>query len=173
MADDKHPKDEPVRLLDEDDESLTLVNNHVEGRDHDRNLGLSEEETNEEMTVDADSAPLDGEETLSDSHFNEESAAEYGAVNGLGGVRTVSSDRTEAKETAEMNEDDVTAGRGTGTFAIVLSILSLFFLPVLLGAAGIVVGFVARRSGATTLGNWAIGIGAISILMTVFFSPFF
>ncbi len=83
------------------------------------------------------------------------------------------SERAEKEETAEMNEDDVTAGRGIGTFAIVLSILSLFFLPVLLGAAGIVVGFISRRSGATSLGNWAIGIGAISILMTVFFSPFF
>ncbi len=90
MADEQHPKDEPVRLLDEDDQSLTLVNNHVEGRDHDRNLGLREEETNENMSADKERESLDGEETLSDSNFQEENAAEYAAVNGMAGVRTVS-----------------------------------------------------------------------------------
>lgn len=167
MADEQHPKDEPIRLLDEDDRSLTLVNNHVEGRDHDRNLGLTEEETSESMLADTQAA----------SNYQEETAAEYAAVNGMAGARPFDQNQTvtnaEKEETALANLDDVTAGRGIGTFAIVLSILSLFFLPVLLGAAGIVVGFVSRRSGATTLGNWAIGIGAVSILMTVFFSPFF
>jgi hypothetical protein len=154
MADREHPKDEPIRLVDEDDRSLTLVNNHVEGGEYEngradsRDLDLTEEEKGDEPA---------------DTNFQEETAAEYGAINGM----------AERNETAEANEDDVTAGRGVGTFAIVLSILSLFFLPVLLGAAGIVVGFVSRRYGSTTLGNWAIGIGAISILMTVFFSPFF
>ncbi|ARK29364.1 DUF4190 domain-containing protein [Halalkalibacter krulwichiae] len=151
MADREHPKDEPIRLVDEDDRSLTLVNNHVDGkyengRSDTRDLELTEEEREPVVT-----------------DFQEETAAEYGVMN----------DRFEREETARANEDDVTAGRGVGTFAIVLSILSLFFLPVLLGAAGIVVGFVSRRYGSTTLGNWAIGIGAISILMTVFFSPFF
>ncbi|MCM3761467.1 DUF4190 domain-containing protein [Alkalihalobacillus oceani] len=170
MADEQKPKDEPIRLLDEDDRSLTLVNNHVEGRDNDRNLGLRGEAEAEGMPSNqptVDTPP---------SNFQEESAAEYAPVQGMAGVRGFGGEAerdTERAETAEMNEDDVTAGRGVGTFAIVLSILSLFFLPVLLGAAGIVVGFVSRRNGATSLGNWAIGIGAVSILMTVFFSPFF
>ncbi|GAE24744.1 hypothetical protein JCM9140_696 [Halalkalibacter wakoensis JCM 9140] len=152
MADREHPKDEPIRLVDEDDRSLTLVNNHVEGgryengREDTRDLSLNEEEKDETFVTD----------------FQEETAAEYGTINGL-----------ERDETADANVDDATAGRGVGTFAIVLSILSLFFLPVLLGAAGIVIGFVSRRYGSTSLGNWAIGIGAVSILMTVFFSPFF
>nr|WP_078552813.1 hypothetical protein [Bacillus alkalicellulosilyticus] len=99
--------------------------------------------------------------------YEEETAAE---VTPFVGARPF-----EAEQTAEANADtdDAAAGRGVGTFAIVLSILSLFFLPILLGAAGIIVGFVSRRNGATALGNWAIGIGAVSIIMTVFFSPFF
>ncbi|MFC0558081.1 DUF4190 domain-containing protein [Halalkalibacter alkalisediminis] len=152
MTDREHPKDEPIRLVDEDDRSLTFVNNHVDGeyengRSDTRSLDLTEEEKDQPFVT----------------NFQEETAVEYGVMN----------DRVERDETARINEDDVTAGRGVGTFAIVLSILSLFFLPILLGAAGIVVGFVSRRYGSTSLGNWAIGIGAISILMTVFFSPFF
>ncbi|MBU8905703.1 hypothetical protein [Desertibacillus haloalkaliphilus] len=101
--------------------------------------------------------------------FTEETAAEVTPTGPIGVV----GDREEREETEAANVDDETAGRGVGTFAIVLSILSLFFLPVLLGAAGIVVGFISRRNGASALGNWAIGIGAVSIIMTVFFSPFF
>ncbi|WP_238457631.1 DUF4190 domain-containing protein [Alkalihalobacterium alkalinitrilicum] len=101
--------------------------------------------------------------------FEEETAAEVTPMTGAFGGRT-----EEREDTAEANYDDATAsGRGVGTFAIVLSILSLFFLPIILGAAGIIVGFVARRAGANALGNWAIGIGALSIILTVFFSPFF
>jgi hypothetical protein len=55
----------------------------------------------------------------------------------------------------------------------VLSILSLFFLPIILGAAGIILGFIARRKGALTLGAWAIGIGVVSIIVGTFILPFF
>jgi hypothetical protein len=36
-----------------------------------------------------------------------------------------------------------------------------------------VLGFVARRRGAEGLGAWAIGIGAISIILGMFILPFF
>ncbi|TYR82392.1 DUF4190 domain-containing protein [Priestia megaterium] len=68
---------------------------------------------------------------------------------------------------------DGNEGKGYGRFALVLSILSLFFLPIILGAAGIILGFIARRRGAYTLGAWAIGIGAVSIIMGTFILPFF
>lgn len=64
-------------------------------------------------------------------------------------------------------------GTGTGYVALALSILSLFVLPILFGAAGIVLGFVARRRGAEGLGAWAIGIGAVSIIIGIFILPFF
>ncbi|WP_088102482.1 DUF4190 domain-containing protein [Halalkalibacter urbisdiaboli] len=153
MAENRDPKQEPIRLVDEDDRSLTFLNTEADNGDVNTKMNTNE-------------GDLDNPAT-----FEEETAAEYPAVNGMGGARPFAAEERET--TDAMNEDDVAAGRGVGTFAIVLSILSLFFLPVLLGAAGIVVGFVSRRYGSTSLGNWAIGIGAISILMTVFFSPFF
>lgn len=155
MADYRDREDkEPIRLVDEDDRSLTLVDNHVEGSDD-----------GEGLSAYPDINPNDPRVTPS---YEEETAIEY--ANGMNNATFYDK---ESRETANMNPDDVTAGRGVGTFAIVLSILSLFFLPILLGAAGIVIGFISRRAGSTGLGNWAIGIGAISILMTVFFSPFF
>jgi hypothetical protein len=69
--------------------------------------------------------------------------------------------------------EDATAGRGIGWLALALSIISLFVLPVLLGAAGIILGFIARRRGAEGLGAWAIGIGVVSIIVGVFILPFF
>ena len=54
-----------------------------------------------------------------------------------------------------------------------LSIISLFVLPVLLGAAGIIVGYIARRRGAQGLGAWAMGIGVVSLVLGIFIIPFF
>ncbi|WP_062046344.1 DUF4190 domain-containing protein [Bacillus sp. JCM 19034] len=161
MADPKGPnQNEPVRLVDDNDRSLTLVNNHVEGSDN--GSGLSSNPENDFRSETSYNEEYAAENTY-EQDFEEETAMEYG----------VGANQTEQFETARANPDDMTAGRGVGTFAIVLSILSLFFLPILLGAAGIVVGFISRRVGANALGNWAIGIGAVSIIMTVFFSPFF
>jgi len=67
-------------------------------------------------------------------------------------------------------DNDVHAGMGW--LAVVLSIISFFIMPVILGAAGVIVGFMAKRRGADTLGNTAIIAGAISILLTLFFAPF-
>jgi hypothetical protein len=73
----------------------------------------------------------------------------------------------------EVNRERAEGGTGMGWAALVLSILSLFVMPILFGAAGIVLGFVARRRGAEGLGAWAIGIGAISIIVGIFILPFF
>ncbi|AST06763.1 hypothetical protein AF2641_07775 [Anoxybacillus flavithermus] len=59
-------------------------------------------------------------------------------------------------------------GRGVGWLALALSVVSLFLMPVIMGAAGIIFGFIARRRGAETLGAWAIGIGAVSIILSFF-----
>lgn len=64
-------------------------------------------------------------------------------------------------------------GSGIGYVGLALSILSLFVMPILLGAAGIVLGFIARSRGATGIGAWAIGIGAVSLIIGIFILPFF
>jgi hypothetical protein len=100
--------------------------------------------------------------------FMEETAAEVLPLREQGRVHERELEREENFEGDAENE-----GRGVGYFALALSILSLFFLPVLLGAAGIIVGFFARRRGAHTLGNWAIGLGIASIVISLIFAPFF
>nr|WP_295969671.1 DUF308 domain-containing protein [uncultured Bacillus sp.] len=74
----------------------------------------------------------------------------------------------------EVADNESTAGRSTGLglAALALSIISLFVFPVLCGIAGIILGFVARRRGASS-GTWAIAIGAISLIMGLFILPFF
>lgn len=94
-----------------------------------------------------------------DEIYQEETAAEIAAP--APAVRRRGSD-----------EETITGGRGLAWSALALSILSLFILPVLFGAAGIVLGFIARRKGSS-IGSWAIGIGLISILVGLFILPFF
>lgn len=74
--------------------------------------------------------------------------------------------------------DDSSYGIGfggtlVGTLALIASIISLFMMPFLLGIVGIVAGFIARSKGAKSLGTWAIGIGAVSIIVGIFILPFF
>jgi ethanolamine utilization microcompartment shell protein EutS len=70
-------------------------------------------------------------------------------------------------------DHDVAEGSSAmGWIALALSIASFFWAPILLGGAGIIVGFIARHRHANTLGNIAIAAGAISILITLFILPF-
>ncbi|MEC5422239.1 hypothetical protein QGM71_01865 [Virgibacillus sp. C22-A2] len=79
---------------------------------------------------------------------------------------------------AELTENDTNANTDTdvnstfGWIGIALSVISFFMMPIILGGAGIILGFVSRRRGADTLGNIAIAAGAISILITLFVLPF-
>ncbi|CAN2248357.1 conserved hypothetical protein expressed in germinating spores [Bacillus subtilis] len=81
-----------------------------------------------------------------------------------------SNDRDNDRSDGNVNEGE---GRGIGYIALALSIISLFVLPVLLGAAGIIVGYIARRRGAQGLGAWAMGIGVVSLVLGIFIIPFF
>ncbi|WP_231889897.1 MULTISPECIES: DUF308 domain-containing protein [Bacillaceae] len=96
--------------------------------------------------------------------YREESAAEIAPP--IGSYR-------EEERVADDDRHGAVEGRSTGYIAIALSVISLFLLPVILGAVGIIVGFVARRKGAKTLGAWAIGIGAVSVILGLFVTPFF
>lgn len=96
--------------------------------------------------------------------YTEEAAAEFHTAEPV-------SFSKEDRDTDESVEQ-LMNGRAMGIFSLVLSLLSLFILPILLGAAGIIVGFVARKSASQTIGNWAIGIGVVSILTSLFFSAF-
>lgn len=59
-----------------------------------------------------------------------------------------------------------------GWIGIALAVVSFFMMPIILGGAAIILGFVSRSRGADALGNTAIVAGAISILITLFVIPF-
>ena len=99
------------------------------------------------------------------SDFNEETAAEVTPNLGVTGQRTFGGTMNDVGEES--------GGRVMGAIALALSLLSLFYLPILFGAAGIIIGFIARRRGANGLGNWAIGIGVVSMIIALFIAPFF
>jgi len=71
------------------------------------------------------------------------------------------------------DSDTETGGRGVGYAALILAILSLFMVPVWFGIAGIILGIIARARGATSLGNWAIGISIVSLVISILFAPLF
>ncbi|GGJ83199.1 hypothetical protein GCM10007063_02140 [Lentibacillus kapialis] len=70
------------------------------------------------------------------------------------------------------DEDGTEVNSAFGWIALALSIISYFMMPIILGGAGIIMGFVSRNRGADTLGNTAIIAGAISILITLFVLPY-
>jgi hypothetical protein len=114
------------------------------------------------------SPSTDVKSTTTPSEYREETAAEIAAP--------VPLTRPTFREKSKDNSGAGTgtqAGTGMGWAALALSILSLFVMPILFGAAGIVLGFIARRRGAEGLGAWAIGIGALSIIVGIFILPFF
>jgi hypothetical protein len=75
-------------------------------------------------------------------------------------------------ESIEERKEAEEGSLALGWTALVLSLVSLFFLPVLMATAGIVTGFFAYRGGNRTLGLWAIGVGLFSLIVAFFISPF-
>lgn len=77
----------------------------------------------------------------------------------------------EEKETTMEEEEDVKVGMGW--LGLSAAILSFFFAPLILGAAGIVLGIIGKRRGADTLGNMAIIVSVVSIAFSLFFAPMY
>lgn len=72
----------------------------------------------------------------------------------------------------DMEKDDGDVISAYGWIGIALSVISFFVMPIILGGAGIILGFVSRSKGADSLGNTAIAAGAISIVITLFVLPY-
>ncbi|MBR0602097.1 cell division protein CrgA [Bacillus safensis] len=106
-----------------------------------------------------------------DTHFSnddgylEETAAE------IAEPYQASRDREDRRGRDHAGDDS--GSKGIGYTALAIAIISLFVLPVLLGVAAIVVGYIARRKGEHALGAWSIGIGIVSVILGIFITPFF
>jgi len=70
-------------------------------------------------------------------------------------------------------QDELGAGYWFGLIALALAILSLFTASTLMAVIGLILAFVARARGATSMGNWAIGISCAAIIIDLFFTPVF
>lgn len=106
------------------------------------------------------------EDVINQADLDEETAAEVSPV--VDSPKPIQSDQ----EVPEMEQEEV--GRtALGWTALILSILALFFFPVLLGLSGAITGFFAYRTGARTLGVWSIAIGLFALVMGLFLMPYF
>jgi hypothetical protein len=73
----------------------------------------------------------------------------------------------------DVEQKEGIGAKGMGYTALAFAILSLFFAPFVMGTIGIVLGFIAIRKGASSLGSWSIGISAFSMIIGLFILPFF
>src|SRR5699024_5860872 len=71
----------------------------------------------------------------------------------------------------EDNTDDFMS-QSFGWLAVVLAILAFFTMPVLFGIAGIVLGFISRNRGFVWLGNTAIVLSALALIIQLIIFPF-
>ncbi|WP_139343326.1 hypothetical protein [Virgibacillus siamensis] len=102
-------------------------------------------------------------------------------MNGQGINASETQSKRDEEFAAEMTADDVTnevdhdegdINSVYGWIGVALSVISFFVMPIILGAAGIILGFISRSKDADTLGNIAIIAGAASIVITLFVLPF-
>ncbi|MDR4314368.1 YqfX [Niallia circulans] len=115
----------------------------------------------------------DRERTKSPVDYLEETSAEITPPMTYNATPPMTSADTRPVTSDVEGDRGVVGGKGVGIAALVISILSLFVMPIILGIVGIVLGFVARSKGASSLGTWAIALGAISIIIGIFIAPFF
>jgi hypothetical protein len=80
--------------------------------------------------------------------------------------------RRAARET-DVEDSPENGASGIGMTGLGLSILSLFLLPYLVAPIGMVLGYLAYRRNARTLGAWAMIVGAIAILGALVIYPFY
>ncbi|MCK9905478.1 CD225/dispanin family protein, partial [Frankia sp. Cpl3] len=100
-----------------------------------------------------------------------ETAAEFAPpVTRTGGERNNSNTTAQSPDSESEREEPAS---GLGWTGLGLSILSLFFMPYLLGPVGMVIGYMAFRRNARTLGTWSMIIGAVSILGAIIVYPYF
>ncbi|QOS99135.1 hypothetical protein JNUCC42_22600 [Brevibacterium sp. JNUCC-42] len=78
-----------------------------------------------------------------------------------------------ATRRAEENSGTLVQGSGIGMVGLGSSILSLFLLPYVLGPLGIVLGFLAFRREARSLGTWAMVIGALAFVGALLIYPYY
>ncbi|WP_029098730.1 hypothetical protein [Brevibacillus thermoruber] len=79
----------------------------------------------------------------------------------------------ETRTTDDVDAQAENGASGIGWTGLGLSILSLFLLPYIVAPIGMVLGYLAYRRNARTLGVWAMIVGAIAILGALIIYPYY
>ncbi|CDQ18018.1 hypothetical protein SAMN05192559_102241 [Halobacillus karajensis] len=133
---------------------------------------LRNEEGNDEAVTDENTQSVEVEGQDPGSHqpvYGDRYEEEFAQEAAVAPMNDTPMDNEEQETT--MEDDDVKTGMGW--LGLSAAILSFFFAPLILGAAGIILGIVSKRRGADTLGNMAIIVSIVSIAFSFFFTPFY
>ena len=82
-----------------------------------------------------------------------------------------SSHLSKSEEAYESAKKVSAISKAIGYIGILFGVVSLFYFPYVLGGIGIILGFISMKLGEITLSSWAIGICALSIILSVFVVP--
>jgi len=63
-------------------------------------------------------------------------------------------------------------GKLTGSIGILLSLLSFFTMPFLLGISGFFTGWIASKRGAVRLGRWSMILSSFVVVLTLLLNSF-
>jgi hypothetical protein len=87
---------------------------------------------------------------------------------------TVSGPVTEKNSERSTKPAELNRSKTIGYAALFVALLSMFILPVVLGPAAIILGFMAYRGGKRGLGTWSVALGLLSFaayfLLLTFYS---
>ncbi len=89
------------------------------------------------------------------------------------GAEFMSSAEYRRRDKTENNTMAASKGNIFGIVALVLSIASLFFMPVVFGTIGIIAGVFATKTESRVMGIAAIVIGVFSVAAGLLVYPFF
>ncbi|GAA4717446.1 hypothetical protein [Brevibacillus fulvus] len=102
-----------------------------------------------------------------------ETAAEFAPPTFDRSTVTRAERQTENINQAAENQQAKSPASGLGWTALGVSLLALFFMPYLSGPVGIVLGYLAFRRNARTLGTWAMIVGALAIIGAFLVYPYY
>lgn len=119
------------------------------------------------------SSTIDDEQRLEEQHvdnFGQTHITDYDDTKG-NDIEFASEFITEDKKEADLDTDEF-MNQSFGWLAVVLAILAFFTMPILFGVAGIVLGFISRNRGHVWLGNTAIALSVLALIIQLIVFPF-
>lgn len=131
------------------------------GAQNDRSLNAEIQDSKEAMERSGGGSIIPGGMAA----FNEEIGADFSY--GMPPVTNNDSGQSLAGQVSESRS----SATGIGWLALVFAIASWIIWPVPMGAASVVLGFIAYSQGARGLGSWSIALGFIAIVIRLIVGP--